>query len=199
MASRAGDPKSHAMSDLTLPARATARVKDGAASVILDVTGLGTEAADALEAETRDAVAAQGIAEVRVARTAERTRQRLIAVGSGKGGVGKSTVSANPGGGAQSSRTTRGTGRCRHPRAVAAATVRHRGRHPAGARQPDDPGGDAERRADAVDGHAGAARSGDRMARANCRQRDGANDRRALGRCRSAAARPAARHRRHPS
>lgn len=78
-----------------LPPGATARVTDGRASIILDVTGLSSAEADAREAAARDAAAAVGVTEVRVARTAQRTGRRLIAVASGKGGVGKSTVSAN--------------------------------------------------------------------------------------------------------
>jgi len=41
------------------------------------------------------AATAPGVGEVRVVMTAERTTRRLIAVASGKGGVGKSTLSAN--------------------------------------------------------------------------------------------------------
>ncbi|WP_394652691.1 Mrp/NBP35 family ATP-binding protein [uncultured Sphingomonas sp.] len=77
-----------------LPAGATARVADGRASIILDVTGLSAEAADALERQARGVAEAAGL-EARVARTASRVARRLIAVASGKGGVGKSTVSAN--------------------------------------------------------------------------------------------------------
>ncbi|SOB79780.1 ATP-binding protein involved in chromosome partitioning [Sphingomonas guangdongensis] len=78
-----------------LPPGATARVANGRASIILDVTGLAPHEADLREAAARAAAAAFGIAEVRVARTTARTGRRLIAVASGKGGVGKSTVSAN--------------------------------------------------------------------------------------------------------
>ncbi|GIX19883.1 MAG: iron-sulfur cluster carrier protein [Erythrobacter sp.] len=49
-----------------------------------------------LEAAIRAALAPlDGIDEVRIALTAERRRRRLIAVGSGKGGVGKSTLTTN--------------------------------------------------------------------------------------------------------
>ncbi|MFV1918169.1 Mrp/NBP35 family ATP-binding protein [Sphingomonas sp. MJ1 (PH-R8)] len=76
--------------------RATARVEGSRASIVLDVTGLPTTARDALEADVRAAaLATPGIAEVRVAQTSERVGRRLIAVASGKGGVGKSTVAAN--------------------------------------------------------------------------------------------------------
>lgn len=77
-------------------ARATPR-RDGArASIILDVTGLDQPARDALEAAVRVAAeAVAGIDTVRIAQTSTRTQRISIAVASGKGGVGKSTVSAN--------------------------------------------------------------------------------------------------------
>jgi ATP-binding protein involved in chromosome partitioning len=75
--------------------RATLRVDGARANIILDVTGLEPDARDALEAKIRDAAREAGFAEVRVAQTSQRVQRRLIAVASGKGGVGKSTVSAN--------------------------------------------------------------------------------------------------------
>ena len=76
--------------------RATARIEGAQASVILDVTGMDAEAREALEAEVKAvALAESGIDTVRVAMTSERVSRRLIAVASGKGGVGKSTVTAN--------------------------------------------------------------------------------------------------------
>ncbi|MDJ0275237.1 Mrp/NBP35 family ATP-binding protein [Sphingomonas sp. 2R-10] len=76
--------------------RATARVTGDQASIILDVNGLPPAARDALEADVRAAAAAApGIATVRIAQTSERVAQRIVAVASGKGGVGKSTLSAN--------------------------------------------------------------------------------------------------------
>ncbi len=74
--------------------RASVRVEGARASIILDVTGLPEGAQDALEADIR-AAALPGIDDVRIARTAQRVERKLIAVASGKGGVGKSTVSAN--------------------------------------------------------------------------------------------------------
>jgi len=73
------------------------RVSDGTASVILDVTGLGAKARESLETQAKTAIGAvPGIVAVRVLQTSEKkAAPRLIAVGSGKGGVGKSTVSAN--------------------------------------------------------------------------------------------------------
>ena len=72
------------------------RLADGRASLILDVTGLNDAARDALKAEVEAALAAvPGVESVRIALTAARVGRRIIAVGSGKGGVGKSTMSAN--------------------------------------------------------------------------------------------------------
>jgi ATP-binding protein involved in chromosome partitioning len=72
------------------------RLADGRASLILDVTGLGGPARDDLKAVVETALAAvPGVTSVRVALTSQRTGRRLIAVASGKGGVGKSTLSAN--------------------------------------------------------------------------------------------------------
>jgi ATP-binding protein involved in chromosome partitioning len=76
--------------------RATARIEGDKASIILDVTGLDEGARELLEQDVRTAAGAvAGIATVRVALTSQRTRRLLIAVASGKGGVGKSTVSVN--------------------------------------------------------------------------------------------------------
>ena len=72
------------------------RLAEGRASLILDVTGLNPAARDALKSHVEAALmAVPGVETVRIALTAERTGRRLIAVGSGKGGVGKSTLSAN--------------------------------------------------------------------------------------------------------
>ena len=73
-----------------------ARVKDGIATVMLDATGLSAEERAGLERRVRAAtIAVPGIAETRVAMTAEKARRTIVAIGSGKGGVGKSTVAAN--------------------------------------------------------------------------------------------------------
>jgi ATP-binding protein involved in chromosome partitioning len=72
------------------------RLKDGVASMILDVTGLDAAGRAEIERGIRAAlVAVPGVADVRIAMTAEKAKRTIIAVGSGKGGVGKSTVSAN--------------------------------------------------------------------------------------------------------
>ncbi len=72
------------------------RIADGVASVILDVSGLSGDARVALEGAIGAALSAvPGIDQVRVAMTSEKRTRRIIAVGSGKGGVGKSTLAAN--------------------------------------------------------------------------------------------------------
>ncbi len=61
-----------------------------------DAGTLGRSASAQLQRELEAAVSAvEGVAEVRVALMAERPKRRIIAVGSGKGGVGKSTLTAN--------------------------------------------------------------------------------------------------------
>ena len=72
------------------------RLSEGRASLILDVTGLSQGDREALETAVRAALGAvPGVSDVRIAMTSEKTGRRLIAIGSGKGGVGKSTLSAN--------------------------------------------------------------------------------------------------------
>ena len=73
------------------------RSDGGTVTVVADASGLSTDDREKLEGEVKAAALAQaGVEEVRVALTASRASgPRLIAVGSGKGGVGKSTVSAN--------------------------------------------------------------------------------------------------------
>jgi ATP-binding protein involved in chromosome partitioning len=72
------------------------RVVDGLATIIADATGLSNAERDALEGDLRSAaLAIPGVTEARVALTAAQPQRKLIAIGSGKGGVGKSTVAAN--------------------------------------------------------------------------------------------------------
>jgi ATP-binding protein involved in chromosome partitioning len=72
------------------------RVKDGKATIVLEATGLSADQRAQVEREVRAAmIAVPGIDETRIAMTAEKLERTIIAIGSGKGGVGKSTVSAN--------------------------------------------------------------------------------------------------------
>ena len=84
-----------------LPSHIAARVRsvrltNGAATIVADATGLGRAEAKALEQELeRSAGAIAGVSEVRVALMADKVQRHIVAVGSGKGGVGKSTLTAN--------------------------------------------------------------------------------------------------------
>ena len=74
----------------------SARLGEEVCSLVVDATGLDADARAGLERELRAAVAATaGPVELRIAMTAEKVERTILAVGSGKGGVGKSTVSAN--------------------------------------------------------------------------------------------------------
>jgi ATP-binding protein involved in chromosome partitioning len=75
---------------------AAPRLKEGVASLVLDVGGLAADGRAGLEREIRAALAeVPGVSDVRIAMTADRVERTIVAVGSGKGGVGKSTVAAN--------------------------------------------------------------------------------------------------------
>jgi len=72
------------------------RLANGIATIIADATGLATRERTRLEEELKSAASAlPGVNEARVALTASEPRRTLIAIASGKGGVGKSTLSAN--------------------------------------------------------------------------------------------------------
>ena len=72
------------------------RLKEGIATIVLDATGLSADERAQLERRVRAAmIVVPGIIDTRVAMTAERLERTIIAVASGKGGVGKSTVAAN--------------------------------------------------------------------------------------------------------
>ena len=72
------------------------KLSGGVATIIVDATGLERSERQTFEDELRDAALAMpGVDEARIAMTASQPRRTLIAIGSGKGGVGKSTVSAN--------------------------------------------------------------------------------------------------------
>ncbi|NBC36591.1 P-loop NTPase [Novosphingobium sp. FSY-8] len=96
-----------------LPAATQARVQslrvgdDGAVTAVLDASGLDALGREVLEAEVKASLSpAPGVSAVRVGLVADRPAPAagqapasagplIIAVGSGKGGVGKSTLSAN--------------------------------------------------------------------------------------------------------
>jgi ATP-binding protein involved in chromosome partitioning len=68
----------------------------GIATIIVDATGLAERESKQVEEDVRaGALAIAGVNEARIAMTASQVARTLIAIGSGKGGVGKSTVSAN--------------------------------------------------------------------------------------------------------
>ena len=89
------DPKS------LLPASLADRVsaltiKQGRAIAVVDAAGLGEQERADIERAITDILSERDdVSETRVVMTAERRQRRLIAVGSGKGGVGKSTLTAN--------------------------------------------------------------------------------------------------------
>jgi ATP-binding protein involved in chromosome partitioning len=75
---------------------AAPRLADGRASLILDVTGLDQKTRDAMADAAKAALLAlPEVEDVRIAMTSEKRERRIVAVGSGKGGVGKSTLAAN--------------------------------------------------------------------------------------------------------
>ena len=89
-----------ALPPLALSRMQSLRLADGVATLVLDVGGMDRVERERLEAAIREALAGHSdVSEVRIAMTAERggasARPRIVAVGSGKGGVGKSTLSAN--------------------------------------------------------------------------------------------------------
>jgi ATP-binding protein involved in chromosome partitioning len=72
------------------------KIVNGVATIIIDATGLNQNQSEVVEDEVRAAaLSTAGVNEARIAMTASQTARMLIAIGSGKGGVGKSTVSAN--------------------------------------------------------------------------------------------------------
>src|SRR5436190_20757627 len=68
------------------------KLAGGVATIIVDATGLSESEAKALEDEVRAAALQMaGVSEARIAMTASQPHRTLIAIGSGKGGGGKST------------------------------------------------------------------------------------------------------------
>lgn len=86
-----------ALSDLPDAARIRSRkLKGSIAALVVDATGLSPDERSALEAGLRTAaLAISRVSEARIVLTVTRTDRKIIAVGSGKGGVGKSTIAAN--------------------------------------------------------------------------------------------------------
>src|SRR5215213_5282060 len=72
------------------------KLAGGVATIIADASGLAPDERETLERELREsALALPGVTEARVALTAAEPSRKLIAIASGKGGVGKSTVATN--------------------------------------------------------------------------------------------------------
>ena len=72
------------------------RLTGSIATIVADASGLGAREREALEARLKAAaMAVPGVSDARIAITAAKPHRTLIAIGSGKGGVGKSTLSAN--------------------------------------------------------------------------------------------------------
>jgi ATP-binding protein involved in chromosome partitioning len=72
------------------------RLAGGVATIVADASGLGPRDREALEQRLRQAALdVAGVSEARVALTAAKPHRTLVAIGSGKGGVGKSTLTAN--------------------------------------------------------------------------------------------------------
>ena len=95
------DPRSDHPIARALPAEArdrirTLRLEGGTVTLIADAAGLERGAAGKLQAALEQALGAVAdVTEVRVALMADKVQRRIVAIGSGKGGVGKSTVAAN--------------------------------------------------------------------------------------------------------
>ncbi|KHK92496.1 Mrp/NBP35 family ATP-binding protein [Novosphingobium malaysiense] len=106
MTSDAGDRLKTLLPESAAARLQSLRLSEGRATLVLDATGLAAGDREAMEASVRQALAGdEAVAEVRVAMMADKSAaaapekpavvQKIIAVGSGKGGVGKSTVATN--------------------------------------------------------------------------------------------------------
>jgi ATP-binding protein involved in chromosome partitioning len=85
------------LTDLPYEVRIRSRkLVGGVATIVADATGLSDAERLAFEDELRSAaLKVPGVEEARIALTASQPHRTIVAIGSGKGGVGKSTVSAN--------------------------------------------------------------------------------------------------------
>jgi len=89
-------PLSARLSELSSARAGGARLREGVLTLVLDVSGLGEQArADLAALVEQEALKFEGVVQVRIAQTSEKPSMTIIAVASGKGGVGKSTLSAN--------------------------------------------------------------------------------------------------------
>ena len=87
--------KQHLPPDIAARVRSV-RLKEDVATLVADASGLGRAEAAALQERIEQAAGGvPGVREVRVALMADKVQRRIVAVGSGKGGVGKSTLTAN--------------------------------------------------------------------------------------------------------
>ncbi len=74
----------------------SSKLKGNVAALVLDASGLSPTERDSMEGRVRDAaLALPGVGDARIVLTTSRPERRIVAVGSGKGGVGKSTIAAN--------------------------------------------------------------------------------------------------------
>jgi ATP-binding protein involved in chromosome partitioning len=71
------------------------KVDHDAVSLMLDVSGMNESQRETIERDLRAALSSAGAQSIRLMMTSERIVPRLIAIASGKGGVGKSTLSTN--------------------------------------------------------------------------------------------------------
>ena len=72
------------------------RLADGVVSLLLDASRMAAPERARMERDLTALLRAQpGVTDVRIAMMADKPRRRIVAVASGKGGVGKSTLSAN--------------------------------------------------------------------------------------------------------
>ncbi len=75
---------------------AAPKFADGVASAIIEVTGIVDAKRELVEIDVKKALGAiEGVEDVRIGMSSKRTVRRIVAVGSGKGGVGKSTLAVN--------------------------------------------------------------------------------------------------------